>query len=252
MRSRATSGFTLLEVVLAMTSLALVMAICYGALHLALRAVEKGEVAVVETQRLRVTSDILIRQLKSVVPYPARDEDGEPQLFFNGTASSIQFVTSAGLGNGGGLALVEYRTEQDPPRLVMRESSTFSPDSLGRGEDPHFGDPVVILDGFTRLTFQYLVLGDSEKQHQWDRDEGTLPFGIRLYIEGLEGGEPQFSQDLPLMTAAFGDGESDFIDNELQDADDEDEAPDPNGPGNDGSGNDPGGLGADGVDGGDQ
>ena len=41
------AGFTLLEVVLAMTSLVMVTAICYAAFHLGMRAVERGEVAVV-------------------------------------------------------------------------------------------------------------------------------------------------------------------------------------------------------------
>ena len=44
-------GFTLVEVVIAMTTLALVVAICYGAFHLGIRAVERGEVAVVAAQR---------------------------------------------------------------------------------------------------------------------------------------------------------------------------------------------------------
>ena len=66
------AGFTLLEVVLAMTSLVMVTAICYAAFHLGMRAVERGEVAVVTAQRLRVASDVLIRQVKSAVPYPVR------------------------------------------------------------------------------------------------------------------------------------------------------------------------------------
>ena len=65
------AGFTLLEVMLAMTSLVMVTAICYAAFHLGMRAVERGEVAVVTAQRLRVASDVLIRQVKSAVPYPS-------------------------------------------------------------------------------------------------------------------------------------------------------------------------------------
>jgi prepilin-type N-terminal cleavage/methylation domain-containing protein len=44
---RGRAGFSLLEVMLAMVALALVSMICYGAFHLGIRAVEKGEVAVV-------------------------------------------------------------------------------------------------------------------------------------------------------------------------------------------------------------
>ena len=155
---RRAAGFTLLEVVLAMTSLALVTAICYGAFHLGLRAVEKGEVAVVTTQRLRVASDVIIRQIKSVVPYAVRNEDEDVYPYFEGTATSMRFVTAAGMQSGGSLAVVEYRLEQDPPRLVMEEGVDFSPDSLGRGKiekgDEH---STVLLEGFDSLKFEYML-----------------------------------------------------------------------------------------------
>src|SRR5579884_1150562 len=113
-------GFTLLEVMLALTALALVAAICYGAVQL-------GEVAVVTAERLRVASDVLIRQIKSTVAYPARNRDEDVYPFFVGTATSMTFVTAAGLTGGGGLTRVVYRLEEAPPRLVLEESQAFSP-----------------------------------------------------------------------------------------------------------------------------
>src|SRR5439155_14005706 len=88
------NGFTLLEVVLAMTALALITAICYGAFHLGIRAVESGERAVVTAQRLRVATDVLIRQVKSAVPYPARNKDDDVYPYFVGTATSLTFITA--------------------------------------------------------------------------------------------------------------------------------------------------------------
>src|SRR5438093_12087275 len=98
-------GFTLLEIVIALTALALVTVICYGAFHLGIRAMERGEVAVVATQRLRVATDVLIRQIKSTVPYRARNRDDEEYLFFRRTATSMAFITPAGLEAGAGLML---------------------------------------------------------------------------------------------------------------------------------------------------
>src|SRR5438874_1271406 len=90
-------GFTLLEIVIALTALALVTVICYGAFHLGIRAMERGEVAVVAAQRLRVATDVIIRQIKSIVPYKARNRDDEEYVFFMGTASSMAFITAPGL-----------------------------------------------------------------------------------------------------------------------------------------------------------
>src|SRR5262245_2458891 len=80
-RAAVTRGFTLLEVVIALTALALVTVICYGAFHLGIRAMERGEVAVVAAQRLRVATDVIIRQIKSIVPYKARNRDDEEYVF---------------------------------------------------------------------------------------------------------------------------------------------------------------------------
>ena len=74
------AGFTLLEVVIAMTALALVTVICYGAFYLGIRAMERGEVAVVAAQRLRVATDVIIRQIKSIVPYKARNQIGRAHV----------------------------------------------------------------------------------------------------------------------------------------------------------------------------
>src|SRR5213593_1173195 len=113
---KARAGFTLLEVVLALTSLALVAAMCYGAFHLGVRAVERGEVAVVTAQRLRVASDVIIRQIKSVDAYCARNEDEDVYPYFMGTATSMTFVTGTGLQGGGGLTRVVYQVVDEPPR----------------------------------------------------------------------------------------------------------------------------------------
>src|SRR2546425_7292077 len=98
----AARGFTLLEIVIALTALALVTVICYGAFYLGIRAMERGEVAVVAAQRLRVATDVLIRQIKSVVPYKARNRDDEEYVFFMGTASSMAVITGRGPQGGGG------------------------------------------------------------------------------------------------------------------------------------------------------
>src|SRR5437868_338778 len=149
------AGFTLLELMLAMTALAMVAAVCYGAFHLGIRAVEKGEMAVVTTQRLRVAADTLIRQIKSTVAYPARNEEEDVYPFFMGSATSMTFITAAGLQGGGGLTRVVYQVVDDPPRLVISESPFFSPDELGRDPVDHAADAgTTLLDNFRSLKFE--------------------------------------------------------------------------------------------------
>jgi prepilin-type N-terminal cleavage/methylation domain-containing protein len=224
--SELPSGFTLLEVVLAMSVLALVAMVCYGAFHLGIRAVERGEVAVVSTQRLRVASDIIIRQVKSVVPYPARDKELEIYPYFLGTATSLSFVTANGLQGGGGLFRIVYQVMDDPPRLVFTETPYFSPDVLGADEfDASGGRTAVLLDGFNSLKFEYLLNdgADIEWRPRWSgKEEEMLPVAIRVLVDGLPNVETGvWGQEIPIMATNYGDHTGEVDDTDLQDAPEE-------------------------------
>jgi prepilin-type N-terminal cleavage/methylation domain-containing protein len=117
------AGFTLLELMLAMAALALLTAVCYGAFHLAVRAMERGEMAVVTAQRLRVTSDVL-RQIRSAMYHLDRNADGETFPYFRGTATSLTFDTSMQLQGGGGVSRVTYQVLES--RAARRCSSRGS------------------------------------------------------------------------------------------------------------------------------
>ena len=234
---KARAGFTLLEVVLALTALALVAAICYGAFHLGIRAVERGEVAVVTAQRLRVASDLLIRQVKSAVPYPARNRDDEVYPYFMGTATSMTFVTAAGQEGGGGLARVVYQVVDDPPRLVMAEGQFFSPDSLGRAPVARSdGRTTVLLDGFRSLKFEYLMNdgAETEWRAEWSGlEDEMLPAAVRVLVDGLPGLEVEtWGQEIPLMATTFGDNSGEVGEEDLPEAGDDDSADDDDNGGN--------------------
>ncbi len=210
------AGFTLLEVVLAMTSLAMLTAIVYAAFHLGTRALERGEAAVVTAQRLRAASDVLIRQVKSVDPYCSRSvEDGEYPYFF-GDERSMTFVTAAGLLGGGGLVRVCWQIKDHPPRLELTESSAFSPDTLGGGDatDDCRGPHAVVIDGFRRARFRYLFREsndskeDEEMRPKWDaREDGILPAAVQVEIDGLPGLEVDtWGTEIPIMTSHYREG----------------------------------------------
>jgi hypothetical protein len=196
--------FTLLELILGMSTLALIASICYGAFHLGIRAVERGEVAVVTAQRLRVASDVLIHQVKSIVAYPACNAEEEVYPYFVGTATSMSFITANGLEGGGGLTRVAYQLVDDPPRLVMAEGARFSPKVLGEESLPPPTDrAAVLLDGFKTLRFQYMMNDgvDTEWREEWDSyEEEMLPAAVRILIDGLPGIELEtWGQEIPLM-----------------------------------------------------
>jgi prepilin-type N-terminal cleavage/methylation domain-containing protein len=223
MRSR---GFTLLELVLAMTAMALLAAICYGAFHVAIRAVERGEVAVVSQQRLRVVFDLLIRQVKSAVAtVPAGrsgKENDDPDLafddpcpYFVGGRDYLSFLTAAGMLGGGGLSIATYRILTDPPRLVFEEHPW--PAELPDRDVAAGARVSVALEGFEDAWFDYHppmdagepMLDPGHWPSRWDScddesDHGySLPAAVRLTVRHLPGLEvDQFSQEIPTMLAS--------------------------------------------------
>jgi prepilin-type N-terminal cleavage/methylation domain-containing protein len=215
-----TGGFTLLEVMLAMTALGLVAAICYGAFHLGVRAVESGEVAVVTAERLRVASDVLIRQLKSAVPYHTRNEDEEIYPYFFGTATSMTFITAAGMQGAGELVRVVYRLEEGPPRLVLEESEFFSPDGLGRDPVDKPGErSTVLLEGIKGISFEYMMNdgADTEWRQSWDaHTEEMLPAAVRIVVKGMPGLETDtWGQEIPIMVTTYGENNGEVDDEDI-------------------------------------
>jgi prepilin-type N-terminal cleavage/methylation domain-containing protein len=223
---RRPSGFTLLEVVLAMVILALMSAICYGAFHVAIRAVERGEVAVVTAQRLRSATDVMIRQVKSTVAYPVQNEDEDVYPFFVGQPQSMTFVTANGLLGGGGLARVRYYVQPDPLALVLEEDPYFSPADLGEMQPDEPGlAAAVLLDGFRGLQFQYLLDdgADLEWRNDWDGyEEDLLPSAVRIMIEGLPGLELDvWGQEIPIMVTTYGDANGEVDEGDIGGEDDD-------------------------------
>jgi prepilin-type N-terminal cleavage/methylation domain-containing protein len=208
------AGFTLLEVIISMVLLALVAGICYAAFHLGTRAGIKGEEAVETAKRLRVAVDVLIRQVKSMVPQGAAGDDGDrttTYAFFSGTSTSMDFVTEAGQLSGGGRARVRWEVESDPPRLRLTETPYFDAGALAKGIDPD-ATSVIVLDGFRSMSFETVTAEDGselERVHSWNyQDRELLPHAVIVHIEGLNGLDDDVEQWIPVMTAGRGDNET--------------------------------------------
>src|SRR2546426_2524791 len=218
MSDRRRTGFTLLEVMLAMTALALIAAICYGAFHLAIRAIERGEVAVTTAQRLRATSEVL-RQIRSAMYRVVHNREGYANPYFRGTATSLSFDTTLRLQGGGGATRVSYYVLDDPMRLVVTETDLSAQSAHRRERDEGPGGvsmTVTVLEGFRSLRFTYF---DSEGNSHpgWETDperadadeEGVLPLAVQVEIEGVPGLETgRWGEAFPVAVVALNESVS--------------------------------------------
>lgn len=107
MRRRKNAGFTLLELLLALTLLSLIVGAILGGLHLGKRVWETGRnyEAVNEVEEAaRAIADLLARSFPIVVPR----ENELPAAFFEGQTTGCRLVTSSeGDAQWGGLLLTE-------------------------------------------------------------------------------------------------------------------------------------------------
>ena len=227
--SRRSSGFTLLEVVIAFTALALVTGICYAAFHLGMGAVTRGTAAVVTQQRLRMVMDVFMRQLKSAIPYGANySQNGGLLPYFECDGEHVAYVTATGQLSGGRAAWVRYAIQNEA--LWLCETPMFDPTSVGTGSHSDEADRCMaeldkkggssgvcgdtmtcgrMLDGFVMDGQKPFSCEDPSKgwttfKNLDDEDTNqTLPLAVAVRFAGLPGMDGVFEQWVPLVLPSY-------------------------------------------------
>lgn len=203
MRAR---GFTLVELLLAVTLLSILLALTYGGMHAATRAADRGQQILEESGRLRMAHQFVRKQLNQAIPLAFNQTEGEaldtpdPEVFL-GSADYIRFVgpMPGYLGFGGPqvqeLALVPG---DDGLELQLTHALVqgFEESRLGELE------PITLLDRIDRAEFQFLARDEEGELVPWTNtweDPATLPVAVALDIEFEEGTYTAW----PLLVAAI-------------------------------------------------
>lgn len=177
-RKMKKSGFTLLELILAIAILSIITLIIGSGFRLGINAWEKGESEATETQRLRVLSGMMTQQLKSAYPYRMEIE-GKVVEIFRGSPNSILFVTSLADSPYGGFKWVRYVYEDG----ILKYKEGILPDkSLFERLS---GDEEIIESGIGDVRFTFLSSDGKEWKDSWELGEG-LPRAVRVRIAYFE------------------------------------------------------------------
>lgn len=190
LRGRRDGGFTLLEVLLATSLLALALALAYGAIRAAVGSVRSGEGLIDRTDQVRVVQEFLRRQLAHAMPLAFEDlEDNGERKLFEADGETVRFVAPMPgyLSRGGPhvqwLAIERGRAGR---RIVFDHAQLNGYDP----EEPKADDarpPVVLLDGLADARFEYRTIdpatGELEDwSDEWE-DPQQLPAMVRLLVE---------------------------------------------------------------------
>ncbi len=197
MMRRAQSGFTLVELVIALALLGAMMVLLYGGLSYALRSWDAGEVAGRREIDRRIGANFLRRELTELFPMRWKDPmslkyafDGQPQQF--------RFVSSRPPEVAmGGLSLVSLAVESGSGRsrnLVMRRAM---PDDAAKDFGPlEKGQATVLLEDVDSVSFSYFGAENDFVDPHWADSWTTarIPQLVRMTVRSADGAE------LPPMT----------------------------------------------------
>jgi general secretion pathway protein J len=179
---RQKNGFTLIELILAITILSLITVIIGGAFRLGIQAWEKGEKETEDAQRLRVLSSLLSQQLKSSYPYEMKMKDKDEEVvLFKGESDSITFVTTLADSSYGGFKWVRY---------VFRDGALFYMEGLL--PDKKFQETIkskdkeeIIDKNIDEFQFSYYSSDDDEWKESWDFGE-DLPAAVKVTLSHFQ------------------------------------------------------------------
>ncbi len=156
----AHSGFTLLEVLIAMTLLALLMAMAFGSLRGAIGITRSGERTISGTNQARTVQEFLRRQLSHAmaIPFERMEDTGENRVF-EADRNELRFVAPmpGHLANGG--PHVQWITIAGDQLLFDHaQLNGYDPDDP-KANNPR--DPVLLIKGFSEAWFEYRGLDEA-------------------------------------------------------------------------------------------
>lgn len=195
-------GFTLLEVLLALTLLSLAGAIVYGFLGTAFVSWTSGFAAGRRNHVARITVDRLSRQLKSAVPAKVL-KTGRPVAAFAADEESLRFVTLLPTGVRS-LSQVSYSIEEGEggPHLVYREYP-WPDKKFFEGGEPRKEEILPEIVGMkVVLLARDEGLDEGGEAAEWDPDGSELPgvVTVTLVAAGEGGGQGTvFTATIPLL-----------------------------------------------------
>ena len=197
-------GFTLIEVVLAITIFALMGGVLYGAFSLGHSAVEKSAASFSRNQRTRSIGDLLATYIRSAYPYRGGTQD--QAIFFTGEQQSVTFVSSYSHAMGGrGMAKIAIEKEEvDNGRARVRLAETAPVRVSGDVNDGGQRHSLVILEGVRDFQLAYLdAEGEKENwEESWDgAARRRLPRALRMTFIDADGKEVRWV--FPLMLAVL-------------------------------------------------
>lgn len=182
------TGFTLLEILIGLSLLAVMMTLLFGTVRMGARVWDKGEARAADIDRTLIIQNFLRQHLTRARPvHDDFSEPDEPVFAFSGTEETLRFVSllpdSAGRG---GMHQFELAVEElDDDSVMVLKLTPFYPPLEG-AEVPI--EDVRLLRGVDRIEIAYFGIDeesdeaeDADWQDSWEEKE-FMPELVRVVI----------------------------------------------------------------------
>ncbi len=191
--AREPDGFTLLELIISLTIVAVILVIVFGAFRIGTKAWEKGERDIEKHQRHRIVLELVTRQMASIVFKNVKRFDKE-ELLLKGDAKSFEFASLVSLkpANEFGIVFVRYSVsegEDGGEGLFAFERNSVLFDEEFEFDDIDPEEYFNLIPEAHGISFEYLKPPEEglEEEPQWverwdpANDKGA-PMAIRLKV----------------------------------------------------------------------
>lgn len=180
------AGFTLVELLLAMTLMSILLALTYSGLRAASRSADQGEKILAAGGEVRAAHQFVRRQINQMLPLSYAVSDGIDQIrvVFEGDARRIQYVAAMpGYLGAGGPQVQKLELVNGDDGQVLQISHAL----LQEYEEGDLGlrDPVILLEHIQSATFEFLGRDEKDEITSWSASWDTpeiLPVAVRLNI----------------------------------------------------------------------
>jgi general secretion pathway protein J len=175
-------GFTLLEIMIVLSLLAVLLTLVGGALVGANRAVAKADRYTNSLDERRAAQAFLRRSISQALPLDTSESDSETSGFFEGSAQRLQFIAALPNQLGGGMQVHTLALSGPPANRRLQVSFAQVQGDVLRA----WGEPQVLLNGVRDLSLSYRGVSPEGKPTGWVTDwpwPDRLPRAVRIDVQ---------------------------------------------------------------------